>query len=167
MLTEIRVANLRPALTVGQDQFWTELQQSFPISHILYPGCGNDNTSTRSVRDGVIVYLDKARGYLVERQGCRINAVFAHLPFRDAIFDAIFLQDAHAETDEVTEITRTLRPGGFLIYSTSDCSEGVPGLLGDLARGDLLDIKKSTHFRKFRLPFRYPPYLVFQKIVRQ
>lgn len=166
MLTEIREAiqNLRPTPTVNQDQFWTKLQQLILISRGLYPGCGNDNTLTSSFGPSVIVYLDKARGYLVERQGQRVNASFARLPFRSDVFDVIFLQDAHAEVDEVTEIISTLRPGGLLIYSTNDCSKGVPGLLGDLARGDMLCIRESDQLCKFRLPFRYPPYLAFQKI---
>lgn len=166
MLTEIREAirNLRPVPTVNQDQFWTELQQLILITRMLYPGCGNDNTLAGSVNAGVIVYLDKARGYLVERQGHRVNGAYAHLPFRSTAFDVIFLQDAHAGTDEVAEIISTLRPGGLLIYSTNDCSKGVPGLLGDLARGDMLYIRESDQLRKFRLPFRYPPYLVFKKV---
>jgi len=76
-------------------------------------------------------------------------------PFMDGAFDSLYIQDIHASNSNLTDIIRTVKPNGIVIFSKDDC------VGGDL--DDLNKLRKHPQLNEVRLPYQSGMFDVFQK----
>lgn len=123
-------------------EFLRDLLSQVAISSIYEPGCGNHLILNEFFKLHQITRLDNK-----ERRPDIILGDFRNTPqFPDGIFDAAFLKDIHPDRIAISEIVRTIRPSGLLIYSAEVCHTEPPStVLPDQAGyHPLLEGKKLT-----------------------
>ena len=144
---------------VNKKVFLNGLRKIFPISHIYYPGCGEDDVLETAFTSKEIVYLDNDYIYchLIHRGGSFVLANVASSPFRTDSFDAVFIQDVHPTKVDLQEILRTLRPQRLVIFSLDDCEN-------ELRQEEDVELMETTpNLTGVILPFINNFYRVFQK----
>ncbi len=143
---------------VPEETFWERLKQQYPISRIHYPGFFMDYqlTTNGKFTPDQIVYLERDK--LLSPNPFHVKGRAESAPFIDGAFDAVFMQDLHADAKMLSEILRTLKTGGLLIYSDkliSNCSS--PSV-------DFPLVNTDPNLEKVKLPFKAPYFTVFEKI---
>jgi SAM-dependent methyltransferase len=150
-------------LRAGPSRFVTQcLQLVEPRSSILELGCGAGIDANAFADGGHIVHATDFVPSVVETNRTRYrdtpNLTFAEMridapyPFPDATFDAIYAHlTLHYFTGEVTreiigEITRVLRPGGWLLFACKSPSDPAWGR-GVEIEPDMFELNgKVRHF---------------------
>lgn len=112
---------------VSRKEFLERVKVDFSISRIYYPGVGEDLQLDEVFEGERIFYLDNFgedydfRYFYQPLIHHFVEADMAKAPFLDAVFDAVFIQDIHANDQELSGILRTLRFSGVVIFSLDDC----------------------------------------------
>jgi len=143
---------------VERYEFLRNLRKGFGISSIYYPGVGYDASQLyKAFLPNEIIYLDSSINPLQGKilKGRSVQAGMGHAPFRDRVFDAVFIQDIHAQDSEIEEMLRTLTPDGLVIFSLDDCRGGDGN---DFAR-----LNRHPQLTRIDLSYHNPTYRVFKR----
>ncbi len=151
--TEREINRTRREL-VSVKEFWSRLAEHFPVRLVYYPGCGSnasraDKLLTEALGEEEIVRLDEDPSSIIRRS--YVRAEYQRPPFRDRVFDVLFIQDLHAdEPERMQSILRTVRNGGLIIYSTYSCGDRGDWrlLLQDERLRRVSPIRSIIYFRK-------------------
>lgn len=146
---------------VSRQEFLKRAKVDFNVSRIYYPGVGEDLQLEKAFNRSEIFYLDlEDEEYEFEcvydqKTNYFIRANMAEAPFQDNVFDAVFIQDIHANEGELKDILRTLRPNGLVIFSLDDCVEG------DM--NDLMRLQHHPELENLELPYHNHIFKAFRK----
>lgn len=142
-------------------EYFFALKDLYPgINRICYGGVGDDyETFAGLERDLHVITLDHESGfstYLRERSEFPnyVTADFSSMPFKDGVFDVVFIQDA--DSVSYGDMFRTLKTGGLFVFSSIDC-----GILFNLTH---TDFDKIDNLKRIELPDQHIAYSAFEKI---
>lgn len=160
---------------VPTEEFLRRLRELYPINLIYYPGSGKDSKLFGPFQEQEVVLLDDQllhqRNLNVEGPWIKEHShlyslmqhkpfVFAdynYAPFKDGVFDAVFINCCYTEDEGFNEMLRTLKVGGLVIF-------------GDIFFNAFAD-EDLDRLEEIELPFRnadaaeFRPYIVAKKIM--
>ncbi len=160
---------------VSTKNFFLRLRQLYPINLIYYPGSGRDTKLFKAFEKHEVVLLDDDglndwdkthqgdwtnRGltglyYTMQREPF-VFADYRQAPFRDEVFDVVFINCNYTDESGFRDMLRTLRVGGLVIF-------------GDIFLNHFPD-EDLDRLEEVKLPFRnieaskFRPFLVAQKV---
>lgn len=158
---------------VSTNDFFLRLRQLYPINLIYYPGSGRDGKLFGAFQESEVVLLDDEllhdRDLSVEGPWIRKNSylyssmqykpfVFAdynHAPFRDEVFDAVFINCNYTDEEGFSDMLRTLKVGGLVIFGDV--------FLNDFADEDLDRLEDVELSFSNMNAGRFNPWLVAKK----
>jgi len=113
---------LEPAALGAVVAIWRYLHETCALERVYYPGPGGDCCLQAVFAARQVVYLDHADprrlpGFYppAMRRACVLRGDFTRAPFRDASFDAAFVQRIGSRPGLLAEVSRLVRPGGLVV----------------------------------------------------
>lgn len=148
---------------IGNYEFFERLAILKPGMTVYNPGCG-DVSIDDFLPDATIINLDIEDPYYERKltdlkSTHKIKGDYNRSPFRNNTFDMVFFGDLHADDEAISEIVRTLKPGGWLILDTLDCRPDKSGS----EPIDYPPIAANEYIKRSNLPFKAYYLEIFEK----
>jgi hypothetical protein len=141
-------------------EFIKRLIKDFRLNSVYYPGSGTDFTLDQVFGEKLIVYLDDEfdgrRFRSGENKGDFVVGRIENSPFKDGIFDSLYIQDIHAVDYEFPSMLSKVKPKGIIIFSMDDCEGG--------SMRDFRRLRDRPELKQKELSYYCGMFHIFEKI---
>lgn len=87
-----------------------------PKPLVFYPGSGGDRTLTKYFDSANIVHMDKSPDWDLPPNS--VLGVYELIPFREEVFDMLYVSDNHATEEEFNLMLDTVKKDGVVVFDS-------------------------------------------------